>query len=64
MYRAVHKSTSSRKVRGHISLENALYGRDDGVPGLFKYKARIDYKKHGEPLHAVIGKTTQVLDSS
>lgn len=53
-YRAVHKNTPWRKVRGHTSLENALYGRNDGAPGLFDYKARIDYKKHGEPLYAVI----------
>lgn len=53
-YRAVHKNNPWRKVRGHTSLENALYGRNDGAPGLFDYRARIDYKKHGEPLYAVI----------
>lgn len=53
-YRAVHKITPWRKVRGHTSLGNALYGRDDGAPGLFDYRVRIDYKKHGEPLYAVI----------
>lgn len=53
-YRAVHKATSWRKVRGHTSLENALYGREDGAPALFDYRARIDYQKHGEPFYAVI----------
>jgi 5-methylcytosine-specific restriction protein A len=53
-YRAVHKITLWRKVRGHTSLENALYGRKDGAPALFDYRARIDYQKHGEPLYAVI----------
>lgn len=53
-YRAVHKNTPWRKVHGHTSLDNALYGRNDGAPGLFDYRVRIDYKKHGEPLYAVI----------
>lgn len=53
-YRAIHKNTPWRKVRGHISLKNALYGRKDGAPGLFDHQARIDYKKHGEPLYVVI----------
>ena len=53
-YRAVHKNTPWRKVRGHASLESALFGRKDGAPGLFGYQVRIDYKKHGEPLYAVI----------
>ena len=43
-----------RKVGGHASVESALFGRKDGAPGLFDYKVRIDYKKHGEPLYAVI----------
>ena len=53
-YRAVHKNTPWRKVRGHASVESAVFGRKDGAPGLFDYKVRIDYKKHGEPLYAVI----------
>ena len=53
-YRAVHKNTPWRKVRGHTSLENALYGRKDGAPGLFDYRVRIDYQTHGDPLYAVI----------
>jgi len=53
-YRAVHKLTPWRKVRGHTSLENALYGKKDGAPGLFDYKVRINYQTHGEPLYAVI----------
>jgi 5-methylcytosine-specific restriction protein A len=54
LYRAVHTKTKWRKVRGHTSLDNALYGRNDGAPGLFAHRARIDYTKHGEPLYAVI----------
>ena len=53
-YRAVHKNTPWRRVRGHTSLENALYERKDGAPGLFDYKVRINYQTHGEPLYAVI----------
>lgn len=53
-YRAVHRNSPWRKVRGHTSIENALYGRDNGAPGLFHHRARIDYEKHGEPLYAVI----------
>jgi 5-methylcytosine-specific restriction protein A len=53
-YRAVHTITSWRKVKGHDSLQNALVGRDDGAPGLFSYRVRIDYGKHGKPLYAVI----------
>jgi len=53
-YRAVHTINPWRKVRGHTSLENALNGPNDGAPGLFNYRARIDYKKHGEPLYALI----------
>ncbi|MGG5143871.1 MULTISPECIES: HNH endonuclease [Alcaligenes] len=53
-YRAVHKNTPWRKVSGHATLENALYGKNNGAPGLFAYRVRIDYKKHGEPLYAII----------
>lgn len=53
-YRAVHTKTRWRKARGHTSLNNALYGRNDGAPGLFAHRARINYTKHGEPLYAVI----------
>jgi 5-methylcytosine-specific restriction protein A len=53
-YRAVHTNTQWRKVRGHTSLDNALYGRNDGAPGLFAHRVRIDYGKHGEPLYALI----------
>ncbi|THJ30897.1 hypothetical protein E8K88_16630 [Lampropedia aestuarii] len=53
-YRAVHQKSPWRKVRGHTSLKNALYGQNDGAPGLFAYRVRIDYEVHGEPLYAVI----------
>lgn len=53
-YRAVHKHTPWRKVQNHASVENALFGRSDGAPGLFNFKARTNYRKHGEPLYAVI----------
>ena len=53
-YRAVHEITPWRKVRQHLTLNNAVYGRNDGAPGLFDYRARIDYSKHGKPLYAVI----------
>lgn len=53
-YRAVHKNTAWRKSRGHTSLENALHGHNDGAPGLFEHRARIDYEKHGEPLYVII----------
>lgn len=60
-YRAVHKNTAWRKVRGHTSLENALCGRKDGAPGLFAHRVRIDYEKHGEPLYVVIWKDGEPL---
>lgn len=60
-YCAVHENTAWRKVRGHTSLANVLFGKKDGAPGLFEHRARIDYEKHGEPLFVVIweaGKST------
>lgn len=60
-YRAVHKNTAWRKVHGHTSLQNALYGQKDGAPGLFEHRARIDYKKHGEPLYVAIWMDTEPL---
>ncbi|AIO33224.1 HNH endonuclease family protein [Burkholderia cenocepacia] len=54
VYRAVHTITRWRKVRNHTSLYNALYGSDDGAPGLFARRVRTDYAKHGDPLYAVI----------
>jgi 5-methylcytosine-specific restriction protein A len=58
-YRAVHTNTAWRKVHGHTSLQNAIYGQKDGAPGLFEHRVRIDYKKHGEPLYVVIWMDTE-----
>ena len=52
-YRAIHTKTHWRKVNSHLSIENAVLGKD-GAIALFKGKARIDYDKHGTPTHAVV----------
>jgi hypothetical protein len=53
-YVAIHEKTRWRPVRGHTSLANALEGKNDGAPGLFAKKARIDFAKHGEPLFVLV----------
>lgn len=52
-YRAIHAKTPWRKVNSHLSIGNAVFGKD-GATALFKGKARIDYNKHGTPTHAVV----------
>jgi 5-methylcytosine-specific restriction protein A len=53
-YRAVHVKTRWRKVKGHTTVESALYGLRDGAPGLFANKARINYVQHGAPLFVLV----------
>lgn len=53
-YRAVHVKTGWRKVKGHESINNALYGSKDGAVGLFAGRVRINYERHGAPLYVVV----------
>ncbi|WP_202413795.1 HNH endonuclease [Duganella sp. CY15W] len=46
--------TRWRKVKGHTSIDNALYGPRDGAPGLFSNKVRINYVQHGVPLFVLV----------
>ena len=52
-YRAIHTKSLWRRVNSHLTLENAIHGKD-GAAGLFARKARINYETHGDPLYVVI----------
>lgn len=53
-YRAVHERTAWRAVYNHHSLQNALSGLENGAPGLFAGRTRIDHAAHGPALFVVI----------
>lgn len=53
-YRAVHVKTLWRRVKGHTSIDNALYGQRNGAVGLFAGRVRIKYEVHGAPLFALV----------
>lgn len=59
-YRAIHTKTSWRKAGGHVSMENAISGRN-GAAGLFAGTVRINYEVHGEPLFVMVWQPSQEI---